>query len=369
MRLRLALLGCVVFVGACSVPWVGLWSGEGKADTGLYREYGTRMAHGQVPYRDFYVEFPPGALAALVVPALPGGHYVAWFKGLMLLVGLGCVAVVAVARPRLRAVLPVAVAPALLGPIALNSFDLWPALLTVAALALALSGRETPAGFVLGLSAATKLFGVLALPVLLVHARNRRRVLAAFCVAVLVVWGPFATIGAGGLAYSLRTQAARGLQIESLWASFLTVADRLGVYDARVGIGKPYSIDLQGPPAHALALLSSAIVLAAAFVAWRRYARGEVGRAAAFAASITAFVAFGRVLSPQYLLWLVPLVPLAGGAAVPLLLAALLLTLVWARFPGPFESMAQLGPESWAVLARNLALVALFAVLSRRVRT
>ena len=38
-------LGCAVLVAACSLPNVGLWSAHGKADTGLYSLYGTRIAH------------------------------------------------------------------------------------------------------------------------------------------------------------------------------------------------------------------------------------------------------------------------------------------------------------------------------------
>jgi uncharacterized membrane protein len=376
MRLRLTLLGSLVFVGACSVPWVGLWSGAGRADTGLYHGYGANMARGLVPYRDFYLEFPPGALPALALPALPGSHYVAWFKALMLLCGIGCVVVVALVRPRPGPVLAAAVAPALLGPITLNSFDLWPALLTVSALALALSGRDVAAGAVLGLAAATKLFGVLALPVLVVHAFRRgrpaaMRTLAAFCAAMLLVWGPFAALAPGGLGYSLKTQAERGLQIESLWASLLTVAHRLGLYSAHVTIGKPFSVDLGGSLPRALAVLSTVALVAAVVAVWALHLRGAPTRerlALAFVAAVVAFAAFGKVFSPQYLLWLVPLVPLADGLATALLLGALALTLVWARFPEPFGSMTRLGPEDWAVLARNLVVVALYAVLALRLR-
>jgi uncharacterized membrane protein len=375
VRARLVLLGCLLFLASCSLPYVGLWSGAGKADTGLYGQYGAQIADGHVPYRDFYIEFPPGALPALALPALPGSHYVAWFKALMLACGLGCVVVVAVVRPDPRAVLAVGVAPALLGPITLNSFDLWPALLTVAAVALVLAGRETSGAAMLGLSAAAKLFGVLVLPVFLVHAwrhggrRAAARSLAAFCAAVIVVWGPFAALAPGGLGYSLRTQLTRGLQIESLWASILTVAHRLGLYTAHVTIGKPFSVDLGGSLPRVLTVLSSLLVLGAAAAVWRLYAAGPPSPqrfTAAVAAAVVAFLAFGRVLSPQYMLWLVPLVPLAGGAATGLFLGALALTLVWARFPEPFGSMTRLGPEVWAVLARNLVLVAIYAVLAAR---
>ena len=70
------------------------------------------------------------------------------------------------------------------------------------------------------------------------------------------------------------------------------------------------------------------------------------------------------MLSPQYLLFLVPLVPLVESlAAWTGLLLVLGLTQVWARFPEPFLQITHLGAVIWAALARNLVLVALYVLL------
>jgi hypothetical protein len=85
-------------------------------------------------------------------------------------------------------------------------------------------------------------------------------------------------------------------------------------------------------------------------------------------AAVTAYVIFGRVLSPQYLVWLFPLVPLLAGptgvAATGLLFAACALTMTW--FPGRFFHLMAVSQVSWFVLARNILLVALFVVVARR---
>jgi hypothetical protein len=79
-----------------------------------------------------------------------------------------------------------------------------------------------------------------------------------------------------------------------------------------------------------------------------------------------AFVALSKVLSPQFLIWLIPLVPLVRGrrglAASGLLGLALLLTQLW--FPIRYwDLVAFEAVPSWLVLARDLVLLVLLAVL------
>ena len=80
-----------------------------------------------------------------------------------------------------------------------------------------------------------------------------------------------------------------------------------------------------------------------------------------------AFVAFGKVLSPQYMIWLCPFVLLVRGrrgiAGAALLVASLVLTQLW--FPYRYWDYA-LGFEalpSAFVFLRDIALVGLFATL------
>ena len=105
-------------------------------------------------------------------------------------------------------------------------------------------------------------------------------------------------------------------------------------------------------------------------VAWL-YLRGHRRNwLVAAAAAVTAFVAFNKVLSPQYTAWLVPLVPAAGLAASVVLVAVLALThLEWDRFASGHGSVEHWGQVlSWWILVRDLALVALFAVLVVKLR-
>ncbi|MDP8910803.1 MAG: hypothetical protein M3M94_01905, partial [Actinomycetota bacterium] len=92
----------------------------------------------------------------------------------------------------------------------------------------------------------------------------------------------------------------------------------------------------------------------------------------ACAAAVCVFVALGKVLSPQFLIWLIALVPLVRGRrglnSSVLLAAALVLTQLW--FPSRYWELAR-GFEalpSFLVLARDLVLVALAATLALPLR-
>jgi hypothetical protein len=103
---------------------------------------------------------------------------------------------------------------------------------------------------------------------------------------------------------------------------------------------------------------------------WLLYARRPAGSERLVmhaAAAVAATLAFGKVFSPQFVIWLVPLVPLVRGrrglAAGALLVAALVLTQLW--FPHHYWPLAQgfEERESWLLLGRDLAVAALAALL------
>ena len=295
--------------------------------------------------------------------------------------GLAAVAAVAFAlagtpaRRRYGAVIVAGVAPAFLGPIAVNSFDLWPAALAAWAVALVVRGHPRWGLALLGAATAAKLYPVLLAPALLTyvaHARGRReaeRALLAGGAVLVAIFLPFAALAPGGLKYSLQEQATRGLEVESLGGSILGVAGRLGAGYHVVVTHAPFSFDIARP--HRGRSRGRRV---AARAARRRRPRGGCSRASgpvdrdrtlgAVAAIAVGFVAFAKVLSPQYLLFLVPLVPLVDSVvAWAVLLLALGLTQVWARFPEPFLQITHLGAVIWAALARNLVLVVLYALL------
>jgi hypothetical protein len=379
--------------GAAAALFLGSWTllhqlwyrsaGE-IVDTPGYETYGDAIASGQVPYRDFSVEYPPGALLPMLAPELTArrgnfgdyGHaFEKWMAGAgVLMTLLAALALAALRPPPLRAavtMLLVGASPLLLGNLMLSRFDLWVAALTVGAVAALLWERQATSAVLLGAAIATKLFPAVLAPIGLVwiwRRRGRRAALvwAALVVAVCaVVFLPFAVLSPGGVADSFTVQLDRPLQLESLGGAVLIALHNDAGTTLHVFTTK--SQNLSGPGAHAAEVVSSIVQILALLAVWLRYARGPQTRerlVAYAAAAVVAFVAFGKVLSPQYLVWLIPLVPLVRGRlAQALLVAALLLTQI--EFPARYWQLANdLRPSiAGVVLARDLVLVALAVLL------
>jgi uncharacterized membrane protein len=329
------------------------------------------------------MEYPPGALAVFLPPQVFGSsHYNAAFKAEMALCGIATIVVLALlllrfgaTRGRLwAALLLFALSPVALGPISLNTYDAWPALLTVGALALLVVSSPIAAFALLGLAFAAKVYPVVVVPPALVYVwrtLGRRAALwslAVFAAVAAVVILPFLALSPHGLAESFRAQAARALQVESLGGALLGVAGRLGWYDAHVvhRVGHAISYDLVGTFPRVLAGFSSLLqVLAVLLVAWL-YGRGSdrpQRLAAAFAAAVAGFLAFTRFFSPQYLVWLVPLVVLLQPLEWVLTAVVLVLAQVWFFH---YHDVFALGGYLWLVALRDVLVVALFVVLCRR---
>jgi hypothetical protein len=382
-----AIAASAVFVAvavAATVAWQV--SGNAVTDIPLYHSYGERVAGGLVPYRDFGFEYPPGALPALVLPALVtdslSGYRVVFAAEMAVAGAIGVLLLAAGLRRLGRSIddrritlAVVAVLPAFLGGVILTRFDLVPAALVAGALVLLIAGRLRAAAVVVGLGIAVKLYPAVLVPLFAVVAwrksgRRELGVVVALALAPAVVaYLPFLLLGPDGVVDSLGRQLGRPLQIESVGAGLLLALHQAAGLDLEWASGSG-SQNLRGTGADALAVLQGLAQAAAVALVWISFARGpaSVERLVRHAAAaVVAFVALSKVLSPQFMVWLVLLVPLVGGirsrAALWLTALACALTALW--FPARYwELVKEFDPlASWAVLARGLTLLALLATL------
>lgn len=336
-------------------------------DTGLYENYGDATVHGSVPYRDFQLEYPPAALPAFVLPSF--GHegnraaYDRWFDREMLL--CWCLVLLGVTLLS-RSPVPLAVvaaAPVLLGPVMFSRFDAWPTALAVLALAAFVRSWFRAAAVLLGIAIAAKLWPFVLLPVLAVR---RGWAFAAGSIAVAAaVFLPFVVVAPAGVWHSFHQQLFRPLQVESLGGAVLVAAHHL--FGLHVTVVSTYgSQNIAGTLGQVTQAVLTALLLTALLFIWI-FGRNVVPSAAA---CVAALLGFGKVFSPQFMVWVVPFAALVSELAAPaLLIAALLLTQTW--FPRYYWDYANTlyRRQAGEVLARDLAVVALFAVTAWRSRT
>jgi Glycosyltransferase family 87 len=381
------LVAVTLFLLGWGVLHRGFFADRPIVDTPTYERYGSAMSDGQVPYRDFAVEYPPGALPVFAIPALgdPSSEtFRVRFEALMAFFGQAMIVSLAVALVALGAsrrwllggLAVAALAPVLLGPVVLSRFDLWPAALTAVAFCALVTGRFRLGHLALGAAVVAKLYPAVLAPLTVAYVWKREgRREALLCAGLMlgvvaVVYAPFVAVAPGGVWDSLWDQATRPLQIESLGAGVLLVAHH--VFGTGVTMESSHgSQNLAGTAPEVLAVLHTLLQAGALVATWILFARGPASRERlllASAAALVAFIALGKVLSPQFLIWLIPAIPLVAGrrglVASGLIAAALVLTQLW--FPYRYWELAlEFGTlESWLVLVRDLVLVALFAWLA-----
>ena len=354
--MKVALAGTAVFVLACVLVPQGLLVGAHYSDVHVYSTYAHAMTHGKLPYRDFFDEYPP-----LAQPMLLAAVNVTLFKLVLVACGIGIVWLLALVFRSWLAVAVFAVSPLLVGPIYLNAYDLWPAFLLAAALAL--FARQKPMwGFaVLGAATAAKIYPVAVLPVALLFVPRSCRVrgFAWFVGVIVLAHLPFLALGPGGLRYSYTVQLERGLELNSLGASLL-----LAIHHQPLANQVPGSLNVVGGGCRAVAAVSTVLVLAAIAAATWLYARGRLSFLTACAAAVAGFVAFDKVFSAQYVEWLAPLAPLGGVVAAGVTAVVLVLTHAVFSHRDAISAQRDIG----LLLARNLSVVALYAVLLARNR-
>ena len=356
----------------------------------MYERYGDAVVRRhQVPYRDFALEYPPAAVPVFAAPSLgaqPGdlARYSLWFELEMLACGAAASALTgfllvrqAAGPARLVAgTLLAGLAPLALGPVVLSRFDLWPAALTVAALAAFVAERRRLGFALLGVAVAAKVYPAVLFPLAVPYVwrrHGRREGMASALVGIgvaIACFLPFVVAAPHGIWSSVSGQARRPLQIESLGAATLLAAHQVWGY-AVSGVSSHGSDNLGGHLAARLATAESLLVGVVLVGLWVAFARGPATRGRFLryaAAAICAFVALGKVLSPQYLIWLIPLIPLVrgrrGAVAAALFIATLVLTQLW--FPSRYIDLVY-GLDaraSWLVFARDLLLVALLLTLT-----
>ena len=346
-------------------------------------------AHGLLPYRDYPLEYPPFSLPVILLPGLFAGpglteaDYTGFFELAMAACAIGLVPIVVATVDRLGgsrldvllATAFVAGSPLLLGSLAISRYDLWPALLTALAMLAMLHGRYRWAFAILALAVLAKVYPAFLIPIFMAYAwrvAGRREAIIDTAVGAIVGLAgmvPFVALDAAGALDPFARFIARPLQVESVGASVLAALhDWLGPDAGRL-VYSYFSYNISGPLPSAIAGLQTGLLILVLGAIWLVAARGpaDPGQFVVLcAAALAANVALGKVLSPQYVLWLVPAVAalVVVRGARPMVLLGVILALTQYYYPSMYQRYLRFdGTATLALLERNLGLVLLAAYL------
>ncbi|WP_241741267.1 glycosyltransferase 87 family protein [Streptomyces sp. L2] len=355
-----------------SAPLVGGGS-VGREVWRLYFHWYGVLAQGAFPAHDTRWQYPPGAGAVLMAPGLlPELTYFQAFVALALAAdALIAVALVRAGCGRRRSLLGAALwtggLPLLLH-LPLARYDVQ--VTAFAVLSLLTLARFPRVGGVLGaLGALVKVWPALVL-LGMPRGRATRTAWTWATAAGAVSLEMFAVLFSDPLAF-LREQGGRGVQIESLGGTALNLARHAGwPGTVRYRYG---AMELTGPYVSAVGAVSVALTAVAfvLLVVWRLRARrwDEATPYDAALCAVLLFTVTSRVISPQYLVWLLGLAAVCltsrvtgqRPVAVLVLAASALSTLAYPMSYG--EVVAGTWTGCLLMLARN-GLLAAAAVLS-----
>ena len=322
----------------------GIYGDSYKEDFSLLYNYSSWIIDGQLPYLNFAAEYPPLALLFATLPQLLADTQAAYAQlfGLeMLLFDLVGLFVLAALARRLKlspwkTLSIYTIALLAIGPIITIRYDLIVAITVLLSVYAFVCGNNKTAWALLAIGVMTKLYPIVLAPLYLLHQRRHlsyRQLLVGigiFALVIAAVVTPALIISPEGYLQSLTYHADRPLQIESTYSSALLLGQSLGLtsVDYIVSHG---SLNAVSPLATFFANVSPWVLLVTLALTYWSFNKGSgegttkqhsFGPLDRIQAShiivyslivILIFMVTNKVLSPQFIIWLYPLIPVVSG--------------------------------------------------------
>lgn len=356
------------------------FSGYSQGDPAEYQWAINNWSAGKLPYRDHMVEYPPYALGIFALPEIFGdSNYLLGFEFLALLVDTAIKVVLLMIGIRMwrasrsvRSFLPIFLYSSAILPLAffyLQRFDIWPAFICICALWLFSSKKYAWSGLMLAIGIGVKLYpAIFVLPLFIIAFRQGKwksfisgliiGLLPIVLLSFFLPWWRF-----------MEAQSARGLEVESLYASFLWAGKYLGLTNINWTYARAW-FEVTGPLPSAMVpwargIFAITVLGSVAFSSWIVACRKEIKNismaqiARLLLIPLLAFIAFNYVLSPQYMIWLIAIVALASleENICPLFAIMLAIVLTPLFFPTSEFATGLNEFQAFILILRNLLLV------------
>jgi len=309
-------------------------------------DYASKFAGGLLPYRDFSVEYPPVTMIFVILPGLfvSGlGAYIWVYTLEVLFFNLVTLFLLRSLSRELgynpwKTLGIYSLAFLAVGPILVTRLDFIPAIITLLSIFFFVKRHHKTAWALLAVAVLTKVYPVVIAPVFFLIQINRKQRgellggLVVFIITAVIIAAPFLLMSENGLRDSFFFHALRPLQIESTYASVIELFYAFNFVS--LDFTNSYnSLCVTGPVPDMLAKISFGVtVVSLLAVYWslltilkKEHLKDLPGLDGlrpshladenAFAIrycllSVLVFILTCKVFSPQYIIWLLPLIPL-----------------------------------------------------------
>ncbi len=255
---------------------------------------------------------------------------------------------------------------------ALGRFDLVPAGLILGAVLLGVRSKWKWAFALMALATLLKLFPIiLILPFLIAqqaqskekwYAWSRWSASALFLGICVVVTAVSLTLNVANTLYPVNYFLNRPIQVESIPATILWLVGNAG--HTVQWVFTYQSLNLLSPASHRVSLLSTFFLgVGILFTCWLQW-RSKIDLPMACLIILLIVIATGKVFSPQYLIWVAPLIAYSGQAQWKWLIiwcSISILTLI--IFPFMYVDIAYIKTYYPVILVRDWLMLALVCVL------
>ncbi len=343
----------IVLLPFCTACFWALFAGErsilnmfhSSSEGELYFNLYYHLSSGQVPFADFFIEYPPLSVYFIVFPwFFIKGLSLETFMSLYLIsIGLWLSAFLYLARKLLtllsvqqavinRILLLTFAGLVILAYSAFARYDVIPAVFVSSALLLYLYYQRSMAlkHFILAIALLSvaisiKVYPLVFLPVIFIYEATQKRfanllTMALVTGVLLSINIPFFIYGETYFLKFLDYQGGRDIQIESLYASLWFLGEKLFLLDPAEIMAQNGALEIINHKArkiarYALPLTSLLLILNYLFFTLLIFLSRKKELfipllCRCFVCTLLIFLLFNKVFSPQYLVWLVTLFPL-----------------------------------------------------------
>ncbi|MCE7065691.1 hypothetical protein [Dyadobacter sp. CY326] len=359
---NIALLLCFGFYLLIEVVYLFVRFHAQRFDLNLYYNTATRILAGDIPFQDFPLEYPPFALIPIIIPGILSHifrsnfeTYTAWFVIQNIVFGLlsGFFIFKTTVLSKQKAVYKYFILVALALPIFLFRFDPFPAFLT-SVFIYYLSRKPVLSGFMLASSIAAKLYTIIFVPIILLFFWVNRAFKPFFSflmggfIVVLIMFLAYLLTPGHVLFDFLGYHSSRGIHIESLsggillflnWANLigLDVLHNYGAFHLATQSSQSVLAAITIVTPLAFIALSALIFKSFQIEKRNRKSISVLWLSKAFVAQLVLFLLLNKVFSPQYLIWLLPVIPFCGKRIFLIFSAIVMLTVI--IFPGEYHHL------------------------------